>query len=74
MVILLAKIAFISLLLGPVPTEVEVRFFDEDPLTRAELEHRAWDRLGPDAERTSEMYKNGWPTVITRFAPFAGAA
>jgi hypothetical protein len=36
-------------------------------LTRVELEHRAWERLGPTAERMCEMYNNGWPTVITCF-------
>ena len=56
------------------PTEVEVRFLAEEPfLTRVELEHRAWERLGPAAERMREMYNNGWPTVITRFASFAAA-
>ena len=57
------------------PTEVEVRFINEGPgVTRVELEHRAWDRLGPDAERMRDMYNNGWPTVITCFASFAGTA
>jgi uncharacterized protein YndB with AHSA1/START domain len=56
------------------PTEVEVRFFAEEPfLTRVELEHRAWERLGPAAERMREMYNNGWPTVITCFESFAAA-
>jgi uncharacterized protein YndB with AHSA1/START domain len=56
-------------------TEVEVRFFEEEPsLTRVELEHRAWERLGPVADQMRDMYNNGWPTVMTCFASFAGAA
>jgi uncharacterized protein YndB with AHSA1/START domain len=57
------------------PTEVEVRFFEEETfLTRVELEHRAWERLGLDGQRMRDMYKNGWPTVIGCYASFAGAA
>jgi uncharacterized protein YndB with AHSA1/START domain len=57
------------------PTEVEVRFIEEGPMvTRVELEHRAWERLGPAADRMRDMYNNGWPTVISCFASFAGAA
>jgi uncharacterized protein YndB with AHSA1/START domain len=57
------------------PTEVEMRFIDEEPgVTRVELEHRAWDRLGDLADRMRNMYNSGWPTVITCFASFAGAA
>jgi uncharacterized protein YndB with AHSA1/START domain len=57
------------------PTEVEVRFFEEGPsLTRVELEHRAWERLGLVADQMRDMYNNGWPAVMTCFATFAGAA
>jgi uncharacterized protein YndB with AHSA1/START domain len=57
------------------PTEVEVRFIEEEPsLTRVELEHRAWERLGPLAEIMRDMYNNGWPAVITSYASFAGGA
>src|SRR5258708_29646194 len=59
----------------PAPTEVEVRFFEEEPsLTRVALEHRAWERLGLGPERMRDVYNNGWPTVMTSFASFAGAA
>jgi hypothetical protein len=43
-------------------------------MTRVELEHRAWERLGDLADRMRDMYNNGWPTVITCFASYAGAA
>jgi uncharacterized protein YndB with AHSA1/START domain len=56
-------------------TEVEVRFVEEGPsLTRVELEHRAWERLGPAASQMRDMYDNGWPTVMACFASFAAAA
>jgi uncharacterized protein YndB with AHSA1/START domain len=57
------------------PTEVEVQFFEEAAsLTRVELEHRAWERLGPVASKMRDMYDNGWPTVMTCFVSFADAA
>jgi uncharacterized protein YndB with AHSA1/START domain len=57
------------------PTEVEVRFIAEGPaVTRVELEHRAWERLGPVAELMRDMYRNGWPAVISSFASIAGPA
>ena len=60
---------------GP-PTEVEVRFIEEEPsrMSRVELEHQAGERLGPVADSLRDMYNNGWPTVITSFESFAGAA
>lgn len=53
------------------PTEVEVRFFEERSVTRVELEHRAWERLGITAQQMRDGYNNGWPTVIASFASFA---
>ena len=57
------------------PTEVEVRFVAEGPaVTRVELEHRGWERLGDLASQTRSSYANGWPGVFGRFAREAGPA
>lgn len=57
------------------PTEVMVRFVPEETnLTRVELEHRAWERLGLSGAQSREMYANGWPTVFGCFATAAGVA
>ncbi len=56
------------------PTEVVVRFVPEDTnLTRVELEHRAWERLGLIAQQSRDMYANGWPAVVDRYAQAAAA-
>jgi uncharacterized protein YndB with AHSA1/START domain len=53
-------------------TEVEVRFFAEEPtITRVDLEHRGWERLADHVEQR-ERYLNGWPFVVGRFADGAG--
>jgi uncharacterized protein YndB with AHSA1/START domain len=49
------------------PTEVEVRFTEEDGGTRVDLEHRAFERVGPGAEKTAKDYERGWPMVLDRF-------
>ena len=57
------------------PTEVTVRFVAEDgSVTRVEVEHRAWERLGTAAGESREQYANGWPTVLACFARVAGEA
>ena len=57
------------------PTEVSVRFVAEDPLvTRVDLEHRAWERLGTLGRESRAQYANGWPTVLGCFAQVAGEA
>jgi uncharacterized protein YndB with AHSA1/START domain len=54
------------------PTEVEVRFTEEDGGTRIDLEHRAFERVGPAAQETAKNYERGWPMVLDRFARHAG--
>lgn len=57
------------------PTEVAVRFIAEDTLvTRVELEHRAWERLGIAAAESRDQYANGWPTVLACYEQAAGHA
>lgn len=44
--------------------EVEVGFVATKAGTRVELEHRGWERLGGEAERTREGYVSGWDVVF----------
>jgi uncharacterized protein YndB with AHSA1/START domain len=53
------------------PTEVEVRFTEEGDGTRVDLEHRAFERIGPDAEATAKQYESGWVAVLERFTRHA---
>lgn len=54
------------------PTELELRFAAEGEGTRVDLEHRGWERLGPDGDEARESYLNGWPLTFDRL--FAEAA
>ena len=49
------------------PTELEVRFTPADDGTLVELEHRGWERLGEDAERSRAGYGAGWAGVLSRY-------
>ena len=56
-------------------TEVHVRFVAEDSnVTRIEVEHRAWERLGRAGAESREEYANGWPAVLRHYAATAGPA
>ena len=57
----------------PAATEVEVSFAPEDGVTRVDLVHRGWERLGPAADEQRRAYMNGWPGVLARYADAAGA-
>jgi uncharacterized protein YndB with AHSA1/START domain len=52
-------------------TEVEVTFTAQEDGTRVDLEHRGWERLGDEAKEIREEYVQGWPIVLSRFAPAA---
>lgn len=49
------------------PTEVEVRFTAQGEHTLVELEHRGWERLGPDAIEGRAGYSEGWVLTLERF-------
>jgi uncharacterized protein YndB with AHSA1/START domain len=52
-------------------TEVEVTFSGDDRRTRVEVEHRGWDRLGPEREGEAEGFGSGWPVVLGAYAAAA---
>jgi hypothetical protein len=49
--------------------EVELRFSGEDGSTRVDLEHRAWERHGDDAQKYCHGFEEagGWPYALGRF-------
>lgn len=55
----------------PAQTEVEVRFMATGDDTRVALEHRLFERLGPDGESFRDRFAGGWPTVLECFAAAA---
>jgi uncharacterized protein YndB with AHSA1/START domain len=48
-------------------TELEVRFSAEGDLTRVDLEHRGWERLGERGQQARTGYNEGWDYVIGRY-------
>ena len=52
-------------------TEVEVRFEPDGQGTRVALEHRDWQKLGPDAEKARKGYGMGWPGVLQNYVDAA---
>ena len=54
-------------------TEVELRFTDAGGgRTRIDLEHRGWERLGPDAGKRTG-YNEGWAALLERFTAVCAA-
>jgi uncharacterized protein YndB with AHSA1/START domain len=49
------------------PTEVEIRFAPHGSGTLVELEHRGWERLGPDVADVRGNYAAGWISTLERF-------
>jgi hypothetical protein len=49
-------------------TEVEVRFLAQGTaVTRVEIEHRGWDRLGAEGKQWREQNRAGWRTLLPHF-------
>lgn len=55
------------------PTEVEVRFTAEGDVTRVDLEHRGFERLGEQAAEVAAGYHGGWATVLGQYAALANS-
>jgi uncharacterized protein YndB with AHSA1/START domain len=55
-------------------TEIEIRFTPEGEgdMTRVDLEHRGWERLGEQGKHTRAAYDSGWDDVLRQYAA-AGA-
>ena len=55
-------------------TEVEARFaIDASGLTRVDVEHRYFDRHGPDAEGYRQALTAGWHELLSRYADTVSA-
>lgn len=52
-------------------TEIEVTFTEEDGGTRVDVEHRGFERLGPDGGPTAQGFAGGWPPVLALYAAAA---
>ena len=56
-------------------SEVDVRFFEEpNGLTRVELEHRDFERMGAPGEKMRNEVDGGWPAILDLFAKQASQA
>jgi uncharacterized protein YndB with AHSA1/START domain len=53
------------------PTELEVTFTPIADVTRVDLDHRGWERLGPLAEEAREIYGENWDGVLALFVAAA---
>jgi uncharacterized protein YndB with AHSA1/START domain len=49
-------------------TEVEVWFVAEGSGTLVKLEHRGFERLGPEGDAAARKFEGGWPRVMAVFA------
>jgi hypothetical protein len=52
-------------------TEVQIDFHDDgDGMTRVEIEHRGWERLGANGSDWRERNQTGWGALIPHFTEF----
>ena len=56
----------------PADTEVEVLFRPDGEGTRVTVEHRGFERLGPEGEAVARRYAGGWPRILQTFAAGSG--
>ena len=49
-------------------TEVEIRFVAAGAVTRVEIEHQGWERLGPDGAQWRDRNQAGWTSLLPHFA------
>ena len=57
-----------------VPTDVTVLFTPTEPMvTRVQVEHSGWERLGVEGLGRRNEYASGWPSVLAAFVG-SGAA
>jgi hypothetical protein len=49
-------------------TDVEIRFLAQSAdVTRVEIEHRGWERLGTDGQGWRERNRGGWATLLPHY-------
>jgi uncharacterized protein YndB with AHSA1/START domain len=53
-------------------TEVEIRFRLAGNVTRVEIEHRNWERLGAEGRAWRDRNLGGWSTLLPHFVRAAG--
>jgi len=54
-------------------TEVEISFIDQGGVTRIEIEHRGWERLGAQGPGWREANTAGWHGVLPHFVAACAA-
>jgi uncharacterized protein YndB with AHSA1/START domain len=54
-------------------TEVDIRFRPEGDGTRVDLDHRYFERLGPEGPTWHREFGSGWPTVLDAYVRAAGS-
>jgi len=48
-------------------TEVEIRFAPDGEVTRVEIEHRGWERLGALGQEWRDRNMGGWSTLLPHY-------
>jgi uncharacterized protein YndB with AHSA1/START domain len=54
-------------------TDVEIRFVPRGALTRIEIEHRGWERLGRGGADWRDRNQGGWSTLLPHYVAEANA-